>query len=421
MKTNINKPWQTLDNWQKDYLETPAEQNCFLLCGRQVGKTTAMSIKAVELCLKHYRQGDRILIASITEKQGYHLLAKCLGYAEERYSREIKRGKDRPTMHRIKFKNGTEILSFAAGESGEGLRGYTIKKLLIDEGSRMSDEFFTAITPAMSVAGGSMDIASTPCGKGGFFYEASKDESFKKFYVSAEDCPRHSEEFLKKEKERMSQLQYAQEYLAQFLDKLKRVFSDEWIHKVCTLKRQQIAPKSAKYFLGMDIAGLGGDETTLEVLAAKNNGQIEQVENAILKGEITTKVSGEVINIEERFKFSQIGIDDGGVGFGVWSELMSNETTKRKTKALNNASRSIDRHGNKKKKLLKEEMYYNLLALGEHDKIKLLQDDELIASLKSVQHEDNKIFGNYTHIVEGIIRAAWIASQEKSLNIYVYF
>ncbi len=419
MAYNINKPWQSLDKWQKDYIDTDKDINCFLLTGRQVGKTTAMSIKAVELCMKEFKEGEYLLIASITEKQGYHLLSKALAYAETKYPNKIKRGRDKPTKHKIEFKNGTGILSFAAGESGEGLRGYTIKKLMIDEGSRMSEEFFIAVTPQLSVSKGSMDIASTPCGKEGFFYRCYTDEKFKKFYISAEDCPRHSKEYLEEERKRMTKLQYAQEYLAQFIDKLRRVFSDVWIKNVC-IKKRESPMFNKKYYLGADIAGLGKDETTLEILKKVNKDTINQVENVILEEKTTTEVRDEIVRLNDIWDFRKIGIDDGGVGFGVWSELLINSKTNRKTKALNNASRNIDKNGEKSKRILKEEMYYNLLALGENGKIKLLDDDELIASLRSIQHEDGKIFGDYSHIVEGIIRAAWLASQEKDLNIYIY-
>ena len=137
---DINRPWLTLDGWQNEYIfNTMPNQDCFLLCGRQVGKTTAMSIKAVELCINSFKAGEFILICSITEKQAYHMLTKALVYAEAKYSKMIKTGRDKPTMHKILFKNGTGILCFASGERGEGLRGYTIKKLMIDDGSRMSD------------------------------------------------------------------------------------------------------------------------------------------------------------------------------------------------------------------------------------------------------------------------------------------
>ena len=121
MDYDINRPWLTLDKWQKDYITTDPNKDCFLLCGRQVGKTTAMSIKAVELCMKHYKKGEYILICSITEKQGYHMLAKCLAYAREKYNSQVKKGKDKPTMHKLLFKNGTGVLCYAAGETGVGL------------------------------------------------------------------------------------------------------------------------------------------------------------------------------------------------------------------------------------------------------------------------------------------------------------
>ena len=57
-----------------------------------------------------------------------------------------------------------------------------------------------------------------------------------------------------------------------------------------------------------------------------------------------------------------------------------------------------------------------------------MNDEDLIESLKSVQYEyvisENKktrlrIFGRYTHIAEGLIRAAYLAYQDKTLNIWI--
>ena len=95
---------------------------------------------------------------------------------------------------------------------------------------------------------------------------------------------------------------------------------------------------------------------------------------------------------------------------------------------MNNASKPLDREGKKAKKVLKEDMYMNLLALMERQKILLLDDEELILSLKSMQYEYAvresretrfRIFGNYSHHVEGLIRAAWLVTQDKSLNIWI--
>ena len=109
---------------------------------------------------------------------------------------------------------------------------------------------------------------------------------------------------------------------------------------------------------------------------------------------------------------------------GVFDILMEHQQTKRKTEALNNASRSLDNEDKRKKKILKEDLYTNLLRLMEQGRIDLFDDENLYLSLVSVQYEITKdktlkIFGRYTHIAEALIRAAW-CMKDKHLNIYVY-
>ena len=67
--------------------------------------------------------------------------------------------------------------------------------------------------------------------------------------------------------------------------------------------------------------------------------------------------------------------------------------------------------------------------LMERGYLKLLKDEDLIASLKSVQVEfvmkegqqtKVKIYGRDTHIAEGLIRACWLANQ-KSLNMSISY
>jgi len=429
MDYDINRPWLTLDQWQEEYITTPPEIDCFLLTTRQAGKTTAMSIKSVNLCVQNFGKGDCILISSITEKQAFHMLAKALAYAKEVYPKEtILKGKDKPTKHRMNFKSGASILCYAAGESGEGLRGFTIKKHMVDEGSRMSEEFFVATGPALSVCQGSQDIASTPCGKEGYFYEASKDKTFKKFYVSAENCPRHSKEFLEKAKSRMTSLQYAQEYLAQFLDEFKRVFTKEWIKQVCIAGRREEIVKGKEYYIGVDVAGWGDDKCTYEVFEKIGNDKVQQVENIVEMHNLTTETTRKIIELDDAYEFQEIGVDDGGPGFGVFSELMTEDQTKRKTIALNNASRPTTEDGKRTKKILKEEMYINLQVMGEHGRLILLDDDEIQAALRGIQQETvvepgkrskTVIHGKDDHIVEGITRGVWLA-KEKELNIEIH-
>ena len=130
-----------------------------------------------------------------------------------------------------------------------------------------------------------------------------------------------------------------------------------------------------------------------------------------------------ILHLEKLWNFKQIFIDDGGMGVGVFDQLLTEESTRRKTIAINNTNRPLDREEKKRKRTLKQDLYNNLLMLMERGRIRLLKDDEIFHSLKSMQYEYNeegkiKIFGNDNHICEGLVRAAW-AVKDKSLNIWI--
>jgi hypothetical protein len=430
MNYDLNRPWLSLDPWQKEYIETPPGQDCFLLSTRQGGKTTAMSIKAVELCINHFKKGECVLISSLTERQAQLMLMKALVYAEEVYPKELAKGKDKPTMHRLFFRNGAGILCYAAGEEGDSTRGYTIKKLMVDEGSRMKETYFTSATPTLSVTHGSMDIASTPYGtknKYGeetFFYKCSKDPNFKKFYVGAADCPRHDADFLEKEKKRMTKLQYAQEYEAQFLDEMLQFFPDELIKKVMTRKRTDAHPKDASNYLGVDVARKGNDDTVLLSVARKNDNLI-QIDMEITNNTYLTETVKRIVNLNTRYVYKRIYIDTTGMGFGVFDPLLDMDDTRRLVVSIENDYRKLahDEDG-KRKKIAKEDLYNNLLNLMEQGRIELFDEKEIEDSLRSVQYEytegNMKVYGSNTHIAEALVRAAWCV-KDKSLNIYIYY
>ena len=110
------------------------------------------------------------------------------------------------------------------------------------------------------------------------------------------------------------------------------------------------------------------------------------------------------------------------MGVGIFDPLLEDNQTKRKVVSIENASRRLDNEDKKKKKLLKEDLYNNLLRLMEQNLIDLFNEPEIMLSFKSVQYEYDKgklrIHGRDTHIVEACVRAAW-CMKDKSLNIWV--
>ena len=81
---------------------------------------------------------------------------------------------------------------------------------------------------------------------------------------------------------------------------------------------------------------------------------MEQVENQITKKTLTTETTAHIIGLENLYNFKQIFIDDGGMGVGVFDQLLDTEATRRKTVAINNMARPLDREEKKKKRVKKK-------------------------------------------------------------------
>jgi len=431
---NIFEPWKTLDPWQKKYIET--EGNCFLLCGRQSGKTTAMSIKFGDRAAKNPKR--IILMLAYTEKQAYNLFFKTLMYLKAVYPKQvITKGPKKHTRHVIHLTNGSQIMCYACGLDGTGIRTFTVTDLVIDEAAPMAREVFTSVTPMISVTGGNMDVSSTPRGRSGYFYECSDQcpkvkTGWSRFYVNAEDCPRHDQEFLENERASMTKLEYAQEYVAKFLDEIKQFFPDTLIRSCFTpldfrLFRGRI-PQSDR-FLGVDVARMGGDETVL-LTADRIDREIINMVEMDIKSE--TKLTDTVRLILEKDltnHYKKIYLDDGGLGAGVLDPLLEHNQTKHKVVGINNSKRYYEHKWLKGKekggqsRLMKEELYINLKILMENGKIHLQKSDKIFQSLANIQAEDVngqlKIWGKDSHVTEALIRVAW-SIRDKSLKPYIF-
>ena len=263
-------------------------------------------------------------------------------------------------------------------------------------------------------------------------FRISSEEVIKGREVSntwSEEQREAAQRILEEEKLDMSELQYAQEYLGKFIDDLRQFFSDELIAACCNTKRPDIIHRERFHFLGVDIARLGDDEGTYEVIDRVDKDNLVHVFSEIQRKKLTTYTHDRIIQLNKQYNFKEIGIDAGAgsLGVGVLDFLLREPYIKTKVVALNNRRVIYEHSTQKTTRLLKEHMYYHLLALMEKGFIKLLNEDEVFASLKSVQYEyirkegmqtKLRIFGNYTHIVEGIVRAAWLANQ-KHLRLFI--
>ncbi len=407
-----------LDTWQKEVLK--AKGNICLVSGRQVGKSTVISIKAGYYAVKN--PNKTILIIAAVERQALLLFEKVLSYVHEYFRSYICEGENKPTKHTLKLTNGSVIHCLPTGESGYGIRGYTIDQLYADEAHYISEDVWNAVTPMLATTKGDIILLSTPKSREGYFFRCSTDSNFTQFRLSSEDCPRMSKEFLIQEKNRMSERQYEQEYLGRFVDGMGQFFPNDVLLKCPRIKRRDAMLKNRDYYLGVDIARMGEDESTFEVIDMTDKKILVHVESIVTKKTLTTMSTREIINLNVKYNFKQIFIDDGGMGVGVFDQLLEEPETRRKVIAINNAYRPLDREEKKKRKVIKEDIFNNLLRLMERGEIQLLDDPEIMQSLQSVQYEyingKLRIFGRYNHIADGLVRAAWCV-KNKSLNIWI--
>jgi hypothetical protein len=400
------------------------------MCGRQTGKSEIVAKKLADFLLNNPK--NQILIVSGVERQASGLYIKTLRFIENNFPNQLKKGKDKPLRTSFKLKNGSILRTEPVGTDGSGARQWTLNGVVFEEMQLIPELAFSAITPMLLTTGGFTWMLGTAWATEGYAYERLSDPDFDVIRVNSEEVAEERPEpqrtimlkHLEGERRKLGEAMYMQEYLAIPSENARQIFSDILIKKILSLKRPEKIYKEKDYIAGIDPAGMGRDEGSISIFENADS-KMFQVEHEITKKLFTTQTTQRILSLNRLYDFIKIYIDDGGVGFGVFSELLKEDDTKFKTIALNNSSRPLDYRDEKRKKILGEEMIINLLMMMERGEIALLDDPEIRESLKSYKFEYDKttkkllISSNYNHPVQSIMRAAWHA-QRKDLNLKVY-
>ena len=429
-----------LDDWQVRFLETPGDK-C-LCTGRQVGKSLVCSIDAGRFVINS--KNVNVLMIAPTERQAFALFEKTLDYLESNYPKMLKRKKDKPTRHEIKLVNGSRIYCLPVGVSGANIRGLTVHRLYVDECSRCPEDVFTAVSPMLLTTGGATIYLSTPFGKKGEFWRAWVNEdnaynSFTRFSTNSMEVMKNrgitetwteairdkAIQKIEQAKARMSAREFMQEFEGQFVDDLLQWFPDELVKKCMTVQKGSNS-RPGRYYLGVDIARMGKDLITFDIIDMRSRTRYVHVETITMRKKYLNQIYEKVIELDVAWRFRKIFIDSGGIGVGVSDYLINHPKLGRKTVEINNRSRSIDTKDKQHVRLLKEDLYNNLLGMMERSEISLILDDEIFDSLKSIQYEyiikegeasKLRISGNNSHHCESLIRAAW-CNHDTTLNMF---
>lgn len=445
-----------LDDWQKEILANDTD-HILLAKGRRIGATHLFAIKAVEWLMTHHNPHPKsqIVCSSITQDQAELLISFATNYAEKKYKKYIGRKMDKPTLSRLVIVvNGNRRILIAkpVGNTGAASRGFEGQVLMVDEGGFQPDLFWDAAKPILMTTGGRIWTWSTFNGRQGYFWDKFEDSEIKKnpkarfkvWVKNSEEVIKNRPlsklwtkeireqaiKFLEEEKEDMSEQAYAQEYLAvASLDK-RQFYSDDWIDKVCIIDEKAQIPNTGINFGGFDLARMGGDQFTAEILKRVDKEKVIQVDHYTRKMLKTTDNEDLVLEYTKKWKCKKSGIDSGSgtLGVSIYDHLQKVDYMRNRIVAMNNRSMSVNKEEGKQR-LFNEDMHDNLRAMGEREEIKLFNREDIKASLRSVQWDlfkDNhgltkvKIYGRFTHIAEGLKFAAWLAKKEKHLNLNIY-
>lgn len=441
------------DSWQQEILGFKGSVT--LRSGRQVGKSTIVGRRCARLMLEH--PGSNSLIIAPSQRQSNQLFIKTMSWLMDEHHRlidvaggykddtgvstrrnlELRRlfeqdkglFAETPTKSMAKLKNGSICYSLPAGKTGIYLRTFALDFLYIDEAAYVPDAVYTALKPMMAVASkkglGWECFLSTPFGKGGFFYDSHFSEDYKQFHVSSEDCIRIPKAFLMKEKKRLSRIEYAQEYLGEFIDEFQQYFPTALIKECMTFIRwsfKEDYQKGLKYFLGFDYAGPGRDDNASVVAELQGDKHLRIVEPETDDEPNTSVTNQKIVAKDLKFKFNRIFVDSGGFGCGPTDELI--KLLGRKVVGLDNAKKTIDHEGERTTRIFKEDLYSNAKSMMERGEVEIIDNLKLFGSLKGMTFEYTtdkrlRIYGKNSHLAEAFVRACW-ALKAKSLKLYVF-
>lgn len=208
------------DPWQAALLAS-TEPRVLMLCARQVGKSSAVSILALKTALT--QPGSTTTLVAPVEEQATELLRKVVT-AYTAIGRPVPVLRESAT--RLELANGSRVLALPGKE--RRMRSYTSALLVIDEAARVPDDVVNAASPTMAVSKGRFVALSTAFAKSGWFFkEWTEGENYLRLSVTARDCPRIPAEFLASERRKLGERWFDMEYLNVFGDDVAAVFAGD--------------------------------------------------------------------------------------------------------------------------------------------------------------------------------------------------
>lgn len=299
--------------------------------GRQVGKTTSTAVKAIHFAffapvmLETVKNECTIVIAAPTQNQATIMFDKIRGLIMDNDFLKGYVVRNTQTALWVSFLDGngvSKIITRATGETGIGLRGYSPHVIIADECSFIKTDILKAFLPSGMATQARVWLTSTPFSKAGYFYEACMNSKpanptglWTQFHVKSTDNPliQQDPSYIEEIK-RLTREEYVQEVDGEFLDIGDALFPNSILMEAIG----DYTPKGrVKYYMGLDVARTGRDETVFTIVGVDENDNVfvEEIESESQSNVV--QVAGRIKEYTDKYNLETVYVDETGLGGGL--------------------------------------------------------------------------------------------------------
>ncbi|MCH7903234.1 MAG: hypothetical protein IH944_01555 [Armatimonadetes bacterium] len=353
---------------QREFLLNPA-RNKVLACGRRWGKTDACAVQILASLFRDHPA--RHLILAPTLDQARLLFDRTLDLIDElaRHEQRIVDFKVRRTPY-PHMRLGRHVVMARSGHIGRALRGNEATDIIVDEAAYVPEELVTEVAmPMLATTNGTLTMISTPRGKNHFwrFFKMGerREHGVWSRRAPSSESPYVSKNFLRVQRELISERAYSVEYEAQFLDSQGQVFASAAIENAVVAELPEI--KSEQAYIGVDWARYA-DYTAVAVLrGTRSLCRLDGIWR--FHGTTWSEAVRRVAEIIRPYESASVLCDATGIGDPVL-EMLKSEHERSRIEGLVFTARS------------KNELIDNLAWLFDKGSIKMLPDTQLLKELE---------------------------------------
>lgn len=363
---------------QIEVLRSP-HKNKIIVCGRRSGKTQMISGELIRgavlrICKK------QIVIAPLF-KQTLIVFNKIMELMYQGGVIDDVSSSPRNPYPKIIFKNKSQI-DFGSADNPDSLRGEAYDRVFIDESAFIKEGAMDAIKPLTFDTGAPIWETTTPWGKGSVWERWRRgmkgDSDYGCFHYNYKDniylAPEGVKEIEKDIEEYGEDSVYVQcEVLGNFIEDRDVYFKQELVDSCIEEYDMGGAQPKSEFFLGVDFARMGEDETVMIVVERDRQQRIKVNFIEHLKGKKLTESVGVIKVLNETYSFEKIYLDETGLGAGPTDML---------TEAFGNVVEGVT--FSTKSKM---DMYSNLKRLMQQGKLKIPNNKKLIYQLLDLRYE----------------------------------